>query len=230
MVEFKIVISDPKSGKSYQQEVKDDNAKHFLNKRIGEKVKGELLDMTGYEFEIKGGSDKCGFPMRKDVKGTGRKEIFAVSGVGMEKKVTFTKKGDRKIRRKRHGVKQKKTVCGNTIHEEVSQINLMVIKHGSKPLGGEEKPSEGEAPKEEAKPTKEKPVETPKQEEKKEEPKAEAPKKEEEAKPAEEKKVEEKKEEPKAEEKSKAEEKPAPVEEKKEEPAKKEEKVEEKTE
>ena len=47
-----------------------------------------------------------------------------------------------KIRRKKEGVKQKKTVCGNTIHAKVSQINLMVLKHGSKPLGKEE-PKEG---------------------------------------------------------------------------------------
>ena len=137
MVEFKVVISDPKSGKSYQQELKDDNARPFIGKKIGDKIKGEAIDMTGYEFEIKGGSDSSGFPMRRDVEGQGKKKIFAVSGVGLKKKIVFTKKGDRQIRRKRHGVKQRKTVCGNTIHEKISQINLKVLKQGSKPLGEE---------------------------------------------------------------------------------------------
>ena len=138
MVDFKLVISDPKTGKSYQKEIKDDLAKPFLGMKIGDKIKGELVDLTGYEFEIRGGSDYCGFPMRKDIKGQIRKMIFAVSGVGIKKKITTTKKGDRKIRRKRHGVKQRKTICGNTIHANISQINLMVIKSGSKPLGGEQ--------------------------------------------------------------------------------------------
>jgi small subunit ribosomal protein S6e len=192
MVEFKVVISDPKTGKSYQQEIKDENARAFLNKKIGDKIKGEAIDMTGYEFEIKGGSDSSGFPMRRDVDGQGRKKIFAVSGVGMKEKITFTKKGDRKIRRKRDGVKQRKTVCGNTIHDEISQINLMVLKQGSKPLGGEETPAENADASAEAAPVEKK------VEEKKEEPKEEKV----ENKPAEEKpadkateeKVEEKKE------------------------------------
>jgi len=192
MVEFKVVISDPKTGKSYQHELKDDSAKSFLGKKIRDHVKGEIMDMTGYEFEIKGGSDSSGFPMRKDLEGQGRKKIFSVSGVGVKSKITFTKKGDRKIRRKRDGVKQRKTVCGNTIHEGISQINLKILKHGSKPLGSEpesseEKPTDAtaEAPKEKKEA---------KVEEKKEEVKEEA-------------KVEEKKEEVKKEVKPKDEEK-----------------------
>lgn len=139
MAEFKIVISDPKNGRSYQFNVKDEQARPFLGLKIGAKMKGEVLDLTGYEFEITGGSDHCGFPMRKDVEGVGRKKIFAVSGVGIKKKVHFTKKGERKIRRKQHGIKQKKTVCGNTIHAKISQVNLKILKCGKKPLGSEEK-------------------------------------------------------------------------------------------
>ncbi len=146
MAEFKVVISDPKTGKSYQQDVKDDVAKHFLNKKIGDKIKGEVMDLTGYEFEIRGGSDSAGFPMRKDLEGQGKKKIFALTGVGLKPKVTFTKKGERKIRRKKHGVKQRKTVCGNTIHARISQVNMKILKHGSKPLGKEE--ASKDAPKE----------------------------------------------------------------------------------
>lgn len=138
MVQFKIVISDPKTGKSYQQEIKDEQAAPFLNKKIGDIVKGEVMDMTGYEFEICGGSDYCGFPMRKDMEGAVRRRIFIVTGTGVKRKVAFTKKGERKIRRKSHGIKQKKMVCGNTIHPKISQINLKILKYGKKPLGGEE--------------------------------------------------------------------------------------------
>ena len=69
MAEFKIVISDPKKGKSLQRELKDDAAKGLVGKKIGDTFKGELIDLPGYEFKITGGSDKAGFPMRWDVIG-----------------------------------------------------------------------------------------------------------------------------------------------------------------
>lgn len=178
MVSFKLVISDPKTGKSFQREVKEQSARPFIGLKVGATVKGEAFELAGYEFEITGGSDYCGFPMRKDVTGTGRKRILAVSGTGI-------KKG-------RKGMKQRKTVCGNTIHVKISQVNLKILKYGKEKLVSE--PSEKkEAPKKE-----EKPKEEPKKEKKKPEPKKEekpkkAPKKEE--KPKEEKKPEPKKEE-----------------------------------
>ncbi|PIN79706.1 30S ribosomal protein S6e, partial [Candidatus Woesearchaeota archaeon CG10_big_fil_rev_8_21_14_0_10_34_8] len=84
MAEFKIVIANPKTGKCVQKEVKDENANGLLGKKIGEIIRGELLDMTGYEFKISGGSDYCGFPMRQDVPGTGRKKILTVKGIGAQ--------------------------------------------------------------------------------------------------------------------------------------------------
>ena len=59
MAEFKLTLNDPKTGKAYKKEVKDQNAKVFLGKKIGDPIKGESIDMQGYEFEITGGSDKC---------------------------------------------------------------------------------------------------------------------------------------------------------------------------
>lgn len=116
MVEFKVVISDPKTGLSVQKEVKEPAAKAFLGLKIGDTIKGEVIDMQGYEFEITGGSDFCGFPMRKDVVGVGRKKILAYSGVGV-------KKGEK-------GMLQRKTVCGNTVHAKIAQINLKAAKVG----------------------------------------------------------------------------------------------------
>lgn len=116
MAEFKVVISDPKTGLSVQREVKEPAAKPFLGLKIGDAVKGEVIDLQGYEFEITGGSDFCGFPMRRDVSGVGRKRILAYSGVGV-------KKGEK-------GMLQRKTVCGNTIHAKIVQINLKAVKIG----------------------------------------------------------------------------------------------------
>lgn len=172
MAEFKVVIGT-KDGKCVQKEVKEAEAQALVGKKIGEKISGDNIGFAGYEFELTGGSDYCGFPMRKDVRGPGRKRILAVSGVGL-------KKG-------RKGMRQRKTVVGNTVSDKITQINLKVLKEGKAKLSAAA-PAEGEAKTEKAAAPAEK--------------KKEAPK-------AEEKPAEEKKEEKPAEKKPKPEEKPA---------------------
>ncbi len=125
MVEFKVVISDPASGLTVQKEVKEPAAKAFLGLKIGDSVKGEVIDLHGYEFMVCGGSDFCGFPMRKDVIGVGRKKILAYEGTG--------------VRKREKGMLQRKTVCGNTIHAKIAQINLKATKIGSTDIFGEVK-------------------------------------------------------------------------------------------
>ena len=125
MVEFKVVISDPRTGLSVQKEVKEPAAKAFLGLKIGDNVKGEVIDLQGYDFEITGGSDFCGFPMRKDVVGVGRKKILAYSGTGVKKQ--------------EKGMLQRKTVCGNTVHAKIAQINLKAAKVGSADIFAEVK-------------------------------------------------------------------------------------------
>ncbi len=118
MASFKLCISDS-SGKTYQKEVKDSFARPFIGLNIGETVKGDSFEMNGYEFQITGGSDYCGFPMRKGILGL-RKKLVAYGGVGF--------RGGAK------GIKRRKTVCGHKIHERISQINLKVVKQGHKKL------------------------------------------------------------------------------------------------
>src|SRR3989344_4722900 len=122
MAEFKLVLSNPKDGKSYQRSISGVDAQNLVGMKLGDKVKGEAIDLQGYEFEITGGSDFAGFPMRKDLEGTLKTKILTVSGVG--------------VHRKRRGQRQRKTVVGNTIHEKIIQLNLKVLKEGKSPLGG----------------------------------------------------------------------------------------------
>ena len=130
MVEFKLSIANPKDGKCVQKVVGEPNAKNFIGMKIGEVVKGEVMDLTGYEFEITGGSDFCGFPMRKGIAGT-RKRILVQGGVGF--------KGKARSGKKQKGMKKRKTVCGEAIHDKIVQINLKIIKAGKAPLAAEEK-------------------------------------------------------------------------------------------
>ncbi len=160
MVSFKLCISDPTTGRTFQREVKDNLARPFIGLNIGETVKGENIEINGYEFQITGGSDYCGFPMRKGILGL-RKKITIYGGVGF--------RGDAK------GIRRRKTICGHKIHERISQINLKVTKQGPKKLaeifGVEEKKEEKAQAKEEKKEAKEQKAEkkeTKQKEEKKE--------------------------------------------------------------
>ncbi|RLJ09570.1 MAG: 30S ribosomal protein S6e [Candidatus Aenigmatarchaeota archaeon] len=143
---FKIVVSDPKTRRAYQKEVEQKQS-GLIGKKIGERFSGDSIGLPGYELEITGGSDRDGFPMRRDVEGTARKKILLSSGPGFHPK----KKGQRK----------RKSIRGNTISTDISQINVKVVKYGQTPLeklfGVEEKPKEEAKPKE--KPQEEKPKE-----------------------------------------------------------------------
>lgn len=133
MAEIKLNIGDPKSKKTLKKDIKDNETEIFLGKKIGDKVNGETFGLAGYEFEITGGSDYTGTPMRKDVQGEQRKKVLIVSGTGIRKNVD--------------GRKKRKLVAGNTVHAKTAQINLKVLKHGKQPLfeeapAAEEKPAE----------------------------------------------------------------------------------------
>lgn len=118
MAELKLVIGN-KDGKSYQKVLEDRS--NFVGRKIGDKVKGDNFELTGYEFLITGGSDDCGFPMRKGIEMSGKKKILAKGGVGIKKK-------------KGKGIFVRKTVAGSIIGEKTTQINLKVLNEGKKKL------------------------------------------------------------------------------------------------
>jgi small subunit ribosomal protein S6e len=136
-----------------------------------------VIGLAGYTGKITGGSDKNGFPMNPSLPGATRKKIFFGKGVGLKSK--------------RKGLRVRKTVRGKLIAEDIHQVNVSVVKAGSKALAdifkkeekAEAKPEEGkaEAPaeKKEAKPAEkkeEKPKEEKPQEEKPQEEKPQAEK------------------------------------------------------
>ena len=46
-MDFRVVVSDPKSGRAYQVELKDPGAGKLLGKHIGDKIEGDILGMPG---------------------------------------------------------------------------------------------------------------------------------------------------------------------------------------
>lgn len=113
---FKVVVSQKEN--TYQIETEE--TKQFNGLIIGDEFDGDIIDLPGYKLKITGGSDKNGFTMKSDVTGTRRVKSLLTGGVGYNPK--------------QKGVKRRKTVRGNTIAEDIVQINTVVVKEGSKPL------------------------------------------------------------------------------------------------
>lgn len=129
---MKICVGDVKNGKTYQRVLSENETDHFKGLKIGDKLKGEGFGLSGYELEIRGGSDGSGFPMRKGTGSAGIKKIYATEGVG--------------IRKNRKGDYVRKTVSGEVIDSRIAQINLKVLQYGGKSVaesfGIEEKKEE----------------------------------------------------------------------------------------
>ena len=120
MSTFKIVVNDPETRRSFQIEVEKSKAAGLIGKKIGEEFNGEIIGLPGYVLQITGGTDKDGFPMHPSVEGMGRRKILL--------------SGPPCFHPRRKGERRRKTVRGNTISEDIAQINAKIIKKGEKPL------------------------------------------------------------------------------------------------
>lgn len=134
MAELKIVVSDPKTGKSYQKAIAENS---LAGMKLNQKLSGDEIGLPGYEFKITGGSDDSGFGMRSDMEGTLKRKALLTSGAGIKNKVRTNKE---------QGIRLRRTVAGNTISAKTAQVNLKVLKYGSETLaklfGKEEAPKE----------------------------------------------------------------------------------------
>lgn len=120
MVEFKAVISDPRTGKTYPAVVEGHHANSLVGKKVGDEFDGIFVSLPGYKLVVTGGSDKDGFPMRKELQGTRRKKLLISKSQG--------------FRPKDKGVRRRKSVRGNTISPDIVQINMRITAYGSKPI------------------------------------------------------------------------------------------------
>lgn len=115
---FKLVISEGE--KSHQIEVKEAQSKKLIGLKIGEEIEASIVGLTGYKLKITGGSDKNGFPMKKDVDGPRRIKSLLSGGLGFEPG--------------RDGQRRRKTIRGNTISDDIVQINTIVAEKGAKSI------------------------------------------------------------------------------------------------
>jgi small subunit ribosomal protein S6e len=107
LANFKLTISDIK-GKSVSKELKDSDANALLGLQLGNETDAAIVGLSG-KLKLTGGSDKSGVPMRNDIHGAARKQVLLSKGVGLQNADT--------------GQRKRKLMRGNTISEEIYQIN-----------------------------------------------------------------------------------------------------------
>ncbi|MEM2111826.1 MAG: 30S ribosomal protein S6e [Candidatus Bathyarchaeia archaeon] len=118
MAKFKIIVSDPETGKSNVVELEGNKATPLIGRRIGEDVDGAVVGLPRYKLLITGGSDKDGFPMKADVHGGVKSKILLGQGAGLKPR----EKGERR----------RKMIRGNTITDDIIQINMKIVEKPQK--------------------------------------------------------------------------------------------------
>ncbi|MDI3482940.1 MAG: small subunit ribosomal protein S6e [Candidatus Methanomethylophilaceae archaeon] len=120
MAEFKAVINDVKTGKSYNVNVSGHRANSLIGKSIGEVVDGIFVGLPGYKLRITGGSDKSGTPMRGDLPGNKRRKILLSESKGFHPRYG--------------GERRRKAICGRTISSDIVQVNMAVEQYGTRTI------------------------------------------------------------------------------------------------
>ncbi|MCL4436692.1 MAG: 30S ribosomal protein S6e [Thaumarchaeota archaeon] len=145
MAKSKLIVADPGTGKSTMYELSDDQFRAFRGLKIGSEIEGSTVGVEG-KIKITGGSDSAGFPMRQDVQGGVKKYALLTRGIGFKSK--------------EEGKKKRKMVRGNTITEDIYQINSVLVGAQKK----KEPAKKAEETKAEAAAPAEKPAKTPSKE------------------------------------------------------------------
>jgi small subunit ribosomal protein S6e len=117
MATFQLVVADPDTGTTYQEEIDGQDANRFLGREIGDEVDGAAVGLDGYTLAITGGSDAAGRPLRADVSGPNLSDVLVA-----ERSTGY--KPDRQ------GVRRRVTVRGREVGEEVVQMNAQVAERG----------------------------------------------------------------------------------------------------
>ncbi|HQD25411.1 MULTISPECIES: 30S ribosomal protein S6e [Methanoculleus] len=120
MVDFKIILSDPATGRSYKIDATGPAAGALIGKRIGDEIDGGIFGLAGYTIRLTGGSDKTGIPVRRDLPGPARRKLLLSEGIGFHPVM--------------EGERRRKSVRGNEISADLVQINAVVVNTGAKPL------------------------------------------------------------------------------------------------
>lgn len=120
MVDLKVVLSDPKTGRAYNVDASGGAAGSIVGKRIGDEFDAAPIGLAGYKIKITGASDRTGIPAKKGIPGAGRRNLLLADGIGFHPKMD--------------GERRRKTVRSSEITQDFVQINASVTAYGEKTL------------------------------------------------------------------------------------------------
>lgn len=98
--------------RAWQIRINDDRTKLLIGLKIGDEFDGSIVGLKNVKLKIRGGSDNSGFPMRPDVMGGVKKRVLLSGPPGFHPR----EKGERR----------RKMIRGNTITEDIVQINTVI--------------------------------------------------------------------------------------------------------
>ncbi len=118
MPTFKLVISDPLSGRARQVEVKDREAERLIGASIGDVVDAKLLEgaiqlPSELKLKITGGSGFEGAPMLPHLQGPAKRYLLLPGPPG--------------YRPREEGGRRRKLVRGNAVSDQTVQINAVLV-------------------------------------------------------------------------------------------------------
>merc|ERR1711907_739179 len=125
-LDMKLNLACPETGAAKAIEIDDDKKLlPFFDKRISQEVAGDSLgdEFKGYKFRISGGNDKQGFPMLQGVLTPDRVRLLM-------------RQGSKCYRQRRTGEMKRKSVRGCVVSQEISCLNLVIIRKGPAELPG----------------------------------------------------------------------------------------------
>ncbi|NLL94236.1 MAG: 30S ribosomal protein S6e [Thermoplasmatales archaeon] len=120
MAEFKTIVNDVRTGKSYNVLVTGHHANSLIGKNVGEVVDGIFVGLPGYKLKITGGSDGNGTPMKVGVPGNRRRKVLLSDSKG--------------FREKSPGQRKRVAVRGTAISSEIVQVNMAVAEYGPRSI------------------------------------------------------------------------------------------------
>jgi small subunit ribosomal protein S6e len=98
---------------AFQIRIGGNVAQSLIGLKIGDRIDGRIIGFPNIKLEIRGGSDLAGFPMRIDISGPVKKYILLSQGPGFKPR--------------ENGEKRRKLIRGNTISEDIVQINTVIV-------------------------------------------------------------------------------------------------------
>lgn len=120
MADFKVIVNDVKTGKSYNIPVTGHHANSLIGVSIGEVVDGVFVGLPDYKLQLTGGSDRNGTPMRGDLPGNKRIKLLLSDSLGFHEKYP--------------GERKRVAIRGATLSEAITQVNMKVVEYGPKSI------------------------------------------------------------------------------------------------